>query len=63
MFKAVSCILAEGVCPSAVPALESFLSPELPSHITFTDPSVPVLTLMRILNALNRDWFTLYEVS
>ena len=49
-------------CLFVVPALESYLTPQLPANVTVKDPALPVLALLRVLHALNRYWSCLYEV-
>ena len=44
-------------------ALESFLIPTLPASVTVRDPALQVVALLRVLHALNRYWYFLYEVS
>ena len=57
------CCFIEGVCPSVAPALEPFLNGDLTAAMSVKDPSLPVLTLLRILHAFNRFWCTMYEVN
>ncbi|XP_051580922.1 E3 ubiquitin-protein ligase TRIP12-like isoform X4 [Myxocyprinus asiaticus] len=51
----------EGVCPSVTNPLESYLICEPPEGITFDDPSIEVILLLRVLHAISRYWFYLYE--
>ena len=50
----------EGVPPRIQSPLLPFLSTQLPDTVTIQDASLPVLCLLRVLNALNRHWGTLY---
>lgn len=50
----------DGVAPSIISPLLSFLVPKLPDIVTVDDASIDVLALLRILNALNRHWSCLY---
>lgn len=54
---------ADGVCPSVVNPLETYLTSETPETITFEDPSLEVNLLLRVLHSISRYWFYLYDVS
>ncbi|CAM4577487.1 unnamed protein product [Leuciscus chuanchicus] len=51
----------EGVCPSVTNALESYLICGAPEGITFDDPSMEVILLLRVLHSISRYWFFLYN--
>ncbi|KAJ3590107.1 hypothetical protein NHX12_008061, partial [Muraenolepis orangiensis] len=51
----------DGVCPSVANPLETYLISEPPENITFEDPSLEVNLLLRVLHAISRYWFYLYE--
>lgn len=51
---------ADGAIPSILSPLTQFLIPKLPDIVTVKDASLEVLVLLRIVNALNRHWSTLY---
>uniref|UniRef100_UPI0037E83A3F E3 ubiquitin-protein ligase TRIP12 isoform X5 n=1 Tax=Semicossyphus pulcher TaxID=241346 RepID=UPI0037E83A3F len=51
----------DGVCPSVLNPLETYLTPEPPETITFDDPSLEVNLLLRVLHSISRYWFYLYE--
>ncbi|XP_063763163.1 LOW QUALITY PROTEIN: E3 ubiquitin-protein ligase TRIP12 [Eleginops maclovinus] len=51
----------DGVCPSVVNPLETYLTSEPPENITFDDPSLEVNLLLRVLHSISRYWFYLYE--
>ena len=53
---------ADGVCPSVANPLETYLISEPPENITFEDPSLEVNLLLRVLHAISRYWYYLYEV-
>jgi len=53
----------EGVVPERASPLVSFLDHVLPKEFLQQDPSVDVLSLLRILHALNRFWYTIYPGS
>lgn len=55
--------VADGVCPSVSNPLESYLISEPPEGITFDDPSLEVILLLRVLHSISRYWFYLYDVS
>jgi hypothetical protein len=55
--------VTEGSNPTVMPLLESYLSNQLPANVTVQDPALPVLSLLRILHALNRHWMSLYDVN
>lgn len=57
------CVFSEGVCPSVTNALESYLICGPPEGITFDDPSMEVILLLRVLHSISRYWFFLYNVS
>lgn len=51
----------EGTIPSIVSPLTQFLSTTLPSDVvTVQDASLDALCMLRIVNALNRHWESLY---
>ncbi|RZC38081.1 E3 ubiquitin-protein ligase TRIP12, partial [Asbolus verrucosus] len=50
----------EGVTPQVQSPLAPFLTTQLPESVTIQDASLEVLCLLRILNALNLFWNTLY---
>lgn len=52
--------ILEGIVPQAQSPLISFLTTSLPETVTIQDASLDVLCLLRILNALNMYWNTLY---
>ncbi|XP_061575158.1 E3 ubiquitin-protein ligase TRIP12 isoform X1 [Cololabis saira] len=51
----------DGVCPSVVSPLETYLNSDPPETITFDDPSLEVILLVRVLHSISRYWFYLYE--
>ncbi|XP_029301947.1 E3 ubiquitin-protein ligase TRIP12 isoform X3 [Cottoperca gobio] len=51
----------DGVCPSVVNPLETYLTSEPPENITFDDPSLEVNLLLRVLHSISRYWFYLYD--
>ncbi|XP_059420666.1 E3 ubiquitin-protein ligase TRIP12-like isoform X3 [Carassius carassius] len=51
----------EGVCPSVTNLLESYLISDPPEGITFDDPSMEVVLLLRVLHSISRYWFYLYD--
>ncbi|KAM9481028.1 E3 ubiquitin-protein ligase TRIP12 isoform 1-T6 [Clarias gariepinus] len=51
----------DGVCPSVSNPLESYLISDPPEGITFDDPSLEVILLLRVLHSISRYWFYLYE--
>lgn len=55
--------LPDGVCPSVINPLETYLTSEPPETITFDDPSLEVNLLLRVLHSISRYWFYLYDVS
>ncbi len=57
------CVFSEGVCPSVTNPLESYLISDPPEGITFDDPSMEVILLLRVLHSISRYWFYLYDVS
>ena len=56
-------LYTDGVTPTCLSALESFLIPTLPASVTVRDPALQVVALLRVLHALNRYWYFLYEVG
>lgn len=56
-------LFSEGVCPSVANPLESYLISDPPEGITFDDPSMEVILLLRVLHSISRYWFYLYDVS
>uniref|UniRef100_A0A8C3IK76 E3 ubiquitin-protein ligase n=1 Tax=Chrysemys picta bellii TaxID=8478 RepID=A0A8C3IK76_CHRPI len=51
----------DGVCPSVSNPLEVYLVFTPPENITFEDPSLDVILLLRVLHAISRYWYYLYE--
>ncbi|KAF6720878.1 E3 ubiquitin-protein ligase TRIP12 [Oryzias melastigma] len=51
----------DGVCPSIINPLDTYLNSEPPETITFDDPSLDVILLLRVLHAISRYWFYLHE--
>uniref|UniRef100_A0A8C5HXD4 E3 ubiquitin-protein ligase n=1 Tax=Gouania willdenowi TaxID=441366 RepID=A0A8C5HXD4_GOUWI len=51
----------DGVCPSVINPLETYLTSEPPETITFDDPSLEVNLLLRVLHSISRYWFYLFE--
>ncbi|EDL02177.1 thyroid hormone receptor interactor 12, isoform CRA_g [Mus musculus] len=51
----------DGVCPSVANPLEVYLIPTPPENITFEDPSLDVILLLRVLHAISRYWYYLYD--
>ncbi|KAI5715749.1 hypothetical protein M8J77_021829 [Diaphorina citri] len=53
-------IWSDGLVPLSRSPLDPYLSDTLPPSVTITDACLPVLTLLRVLNAVNRNWGSLY---
>ncbi|NXW02506.1 TRIPC ligase, partial [Fregetta grallaria] len=51
----------DGVCPSVLNPLEVYLVSTPPENITFEDPSLDVILLLRVLHAISRYWYYLYD--
>ncbi|XP_058489378.1 E3 ubiquitin-protein ligase TRIP12 isoform X3 [Solea solea] len=51
----------DGVCPSVINPLETYLTSEPPETITFDDPSLEVNLLLRVLHSISRYMFYLYD--
>ncbi|KAM4693958.1 E3 ubiquitin-protein ligase TRIP12 isoform 3-T6 [Discoglossus pictus] len=51
----------DGICPKVMNPLESYLISAPPENITFDDPSLDVVLLLRVLHAISRYWYYLYE--
>ncbi|XP_010136332.1 PREDICTED: E3 ubiquitin-protein ligase TRIP12 isoform X1 [Buceros rhinoceros silvestris] len=51
----------DGVCPSVLNPLEVYLLSTPPENITFEDPSLDVILLLRVLHAISRYWYYLYD--
>jgi hypothetical protein len=49
-------IWSDGLVPLSRSPLDPYLSDTLPPSVTITDACLPVLTLLRVLNAVNRNW-------
>lgn len=50
----------DGIAPSIVSPLMPFLTSKLPDVVSVQDASLDALCMLRIINALNRHWATLY---
>lgn len=59
--KKVDELWNEGITPSVHSPLIPFLVTHLPDSVSIQDASLAVLCLLRVLNALNRHWGTLYS--
>lgn len=57
------CFFLDGICPSISNPLEVYLISSPPENITFEDPSLDVVILLRVLHAISRYWYYLYDVS
>jgi len=53
---------SEALSACSMSALEAYISPSLPSHVTIKDPSLDVLALLRLLQGLSCHWDTLFDV-
>uniref|UniRef100_A0A6I8QUC9 E3 ubiquitin-protein ligase n=1 Tax=Xenopus tropicalis TaxID=8364 RepID=A0A6I8QUC9_XENTR len=51
----------DGVCPRILNPLEVYLISGPPENITFDDPSLDVVILLRVLHAISRYWYYLYD--
>ncbi|XP_063771682.1 E3 ubiquitin-protein ligase TRIP12 isoform X3 [Pseudophryne corroboree] len=51
----------DGICPKISNPLENYLISSPPENITFDDPSLDVVILLRVLHAISRYWFYLYD--
>ncbi|KAM8953484.1 E3 ubiquitin-protein ligase TRIP12 isoform 3-T3 [Pelodytes ibericus] len=51
----------DGVCPKVTNPLEVYLISAPPENITFDDPSLDVVILLRVLHAISRYWYYLYD--
>lgn len=54
---------AESLNLNRLHILKSFLMSVLPNTMTFDDPALEVLSLLRILHALNSEWTTVFNVE
>lgn len=53
----------EGKSPQLTSTIYSILNSPLPSSVTISDASLEVITLLRIVNELNRSWGWFYNLS
>ncbi|XP_053565808.1 E3 ubiquitin-protein ligase TRIP12 isoform X6 [Bombina bombina] len=51
----------DGICPKVINPLETYLISTPPENITFDDPSLDVVILLRVLHAISRYWYYLYD--
>ncbi|XP_063298363.1 E3 ubiquitin-protein ligase TRIP12 isoform X3 [Pelobates fuscus] len=51
----------DGICPKVANPLEMYLISVPPDNITFDDPSLDVVILLRVLHAISRYWYYLYD--
>ncbi|XP_075426312.1 E3 ubiquitin-protein ligase TRIP12 isoform X2 [Ascaphus truei] len=51
----------DGICPHISNPLETYLLSAPPENITFDDPSLDVVVLLRVLHAISRYWYYLYD--
>ncbi|KAG8445495.1 hypothetical protein GDO86_010313 [Hymenochirus boettgeri] len=51
----------DGICPRVSNPLECYLISLPPENITFDDPSLDVVMLLRVLYAISRYWYYLYD--
>ncbi|ETE69882.1 putative E3 ubiquitin-protein ligase TRIP12 [Ophiophagus hannah] len=57
----MNCGMVNGICPFVSNPLEVYLISSAPESITFEDPSVDVVILLRVLHAISRYWYYLYD--
>ena len=57
------CVDVRACSPVSQPILQNFLSEKLPSNVTVQDASIDTIALLRVINALNRHWASMYDVS
>lgn len=58
--KAQDPLWHSGIVPAPAPPYIPYLSGKLPDTITISDPSIPVLTLLRVIHGICRYWRYLY---
>ncbi|XP_069583957.1 E3 ubiquitin-protein ligase TRIP12 isoform X3 [Ranitomeya imitator] len=51
----------DGVCPKLANPLDHYLISSPPENITFDDPSLDVVILLRVLHAISRYWYYLFD--
>ncbi|KAM4043800.1 LOW QUALITY PROTEIN: E3 ubiquitin-protein ligase TRIP12 [Anomaloglossus baeobatrachus] len=51
----------DGVCPKIANPLDNYLISSPPENITFDDPSLDVVILLRVLHAISRYWHYLFD--
>ncbi|XP_060623799.2 E3 ubiquitin-protein ligase TRIP12 isoform X3 [Anolis sagrei] len=51
----------DGICPTVSNPLEVYLISSAPENITFEDPSLDAVILLRVLHAISRYWYYLYD--
>ncbi|XP_066454270.1 E3 ubiquitin-protein ligase TRIP12 isoform X7 [Eleutherodactylus coqui] len=51
----------DGVCPKIANPLDNYLISTPPENITFDDPSLDVVILLRVLHAISRYWHYLFD--
>ncbi|XP_071999465.1 E3 ubiquitin-protein ligase TRIP12 isoform X2 [Engystomops pustulosus] len=51
----------DGVCPRIASPLDHYLISTPPENITFDDPSLDVVILLRVLHAISRYWYYLFD--
>ncbi|XP_040283734.1 E3 ubiquitin-protein ligase TRIP12 isoform X7 [Bufo bufo] len=51
----------DGVCPRTANPLDNYLISTPPENITFDDPSLDVVILLRVLHAISRYWYYLFD--
>ncbi|XP_073530508.1 E3 ubiquitin-protein ligase TRIP12 isoform X5 [Phyllobates terribilis] len=51
----------DGVCPKIANPLDNYLISSPPENITFDDPSLDVVILLRVLHAISRYWYYLFD--
>ncbi|XP_075717371.1 E3 ubiquitin-protein ligase TRIP12 isoform X2 [Rhinoderma darwinii] len=51
----------DGVCPKIANPLDNYLISTPPENITFDDPSLDVVILLRVLHAISRYWYYLFD--
>lgn len=51
----------DGVCPKIANPLDNYLISTPPDNISFDDPSLDVVILLRVLHAISRYWYYLFD--
>lgn len=55
--------VSDGAVPDVLSPLSPYLVQNLPDTVTVQDPSLEVITLLRVIHSISCNWGSLYKVN